>query len=64
MVPNSVPALDNGDEQCHLQLLVVHSSLLREVCVCVSKGVLKNKPRINPTYCIAPECQCLVHCHW
>ena len=45
VLPNSVPSLDDGDEQCHLhlQLLVVYSSLLREVCIHVSKGVLKHR---------------------
>ena len=32
----------------------------RYVYVC-QRMFLKNKPRINSTYCIAPECQCLVH---
>ena len=32
---NSAPSLDDGDEQCHLhlQLPVVYSSLLSEVCI-------------------------------
>jgi len=43
VLANSVPPLDDGDEQCHfnLQLPVVYSSLLREVWVHV---------RTHPTY--------------